>query len=106
MDSADRIYEAEDMSQSARVLILKYSHRCVINYVMKYLLQKEWCEGEMKMKTFLLNVVDNREISDDISQRYNLQHESPQALILEKGRVKASFSHGKVVYSNLKQFAN
>lgn len=106
LDSADRIYEAEDISQNERVLILKYSHQCVINYVMKYLLQKEWCEGEMKMKAFIVNVIDNKDLSEDITKRYNLEHESPQALILEHGRLKASFAHGKVVYSNLKQFAN
>ena len=105
-DSADRIYEAADLSQEERVLIFKYSHRCVINYTMKMLLQKEWNEGEMSMKTYLVNVIDSRDISNDITKQFEVEHHSPQVLIIEKGKCIANFTHGKVLYSNLKQFAN
>lgn len=105
-DSADKIYEAEDLSQKERVLILKYSPKCVISHIMKTLLQKEWAEGEMRMKTYLVNVIDNTDISNDISKRYGVEHESPQAIILEKGKAVYNAAHGQVLYSNLKQYAN
>lgn len=105
-DSADKIYEAEDLSQKERVLILKYSPKCVISHIMKNLLQKEWAEGEMRMKTYIVNVINNDAISNDIAQRYGVQHESPQVLVLEKGKVVYNASHGQVIYANLKQYAN
>lgn len=105
-DSADRVYEAADLSNTERVLIFKYSHKCVINYTLKKLLEREWNEGEMNMKTYLVNVIDNRDISNDITKKFGVEHQSPQILIIENGKSIASFSHGKVLFSNLKQFAN
>ncbi len=106
IDSADKIYEAEDLSRSQRVLIFKFSHLCSISHVMKMLLQREWNEGAMKMKTYLVNVIDNHELSNDIAERFKVEHETPQAIILEKGKSIFSASHGQVKYVNLKQFAN
>jgi bacillithiol system protein YtxJ len=106
IDSADKIYEAEDLSQSERVLIFKYSHSSGISYVMKMLLQREWHEGEMKMKTYLLNIADNPDLSNDISQRFKVEHETPQVIILEKGKCISNLINGKVLFANLREFAN
>lgn len=105
-DSADKIYEAEDLSQKERVLIFKYSTKCVISHIMKTLLQKEWAEGEMRMKTYLVNVIENHDLSNDIAQRFGVEHESPQVIILEKGKPVFTGAHGKVLYANLKPYAN
>lgn len=106
VDSADKIYEARDYSDKERVMIFKHSHKCVISYTMKTLLQKEWHEGEMSMKTYFVNVIDNKELADDITREFGVEHHTPQVLILEKGRVVSSFNYGKILFANLKQFAN
>ncbi len=106
IDSADKIYEAEDLSQAERVLLFKYSHSSGISYVMKMLLQREWNQGEMQMKTYMVNAVDNPDLSNDITQRFKVEHETPQIIILEKGECKSSLSNGKVLFANLREFAN
>jgi bacillithiol system protein YtxJ len=106
IDSADKIYEAEDLSRTERVLIFKFSHLCSISHVMKMLLQREWHEGEMRMKTYIVNVIDNHELSKDIADRFKVKHESPQVIILEKGKAVYNASHGQVKFENLQQYAN
>lgn len=106
IDSADKIYEAEDLSRSERVLIFKFSHLCSISHIVRMLLQREWNEGQMKMKTYLVNVIGSRDLSNDIAERFKVEHESPQVIILEKGKSVFNASHGQVKFENLQQFAN
>lgn len=105
-DSVEKLDEIIAVSENEKVLVLKFSPKCSINYVVRFLLEREWHEGEMKMKTYLVNVVSNRDVSDKIENDTGIAHESPQALIIEKGKPVFSASHGRVVYSELKKYAN
>ncbi len=106
IDSSEKINEIKELSGSQKVLILKYSPNCGISYIVRNLLEREWSEGEMRMKTYLLDVISNKDLSQKIESELGLVYESPQVLILEKSKPVFSASHGKVIYSEIKKFAN
>ena len=106
LNSTDKLSEALELSKKEKVMILKFSPKCAINYVVRNLLEREWHEGEMKMKTYLVDVVSGKDLSEKISKELSIEHESPQALILENGKPVFSASHGKVIYSELRKYSN
>jgi bacillithiol system protein YtxJ len=105
-DSIEKINEIKALSGNEKVLILKFSPKCAINYVVRSLLEREWNDGEMQMKTYLVDVIANRELSDKIENEFGVTHETPQAIILEKSKPVFSASHGKVIFSELRKYAN
>ncbi|NOS85180.1 MAG: DUF2847 family protein, partial [Ignavibacteria bacterium] len=84
----------------------KFFPKCAINYVVRSLLEREWNEGEMQMKTYLVDVIANRELSDKIENEFGVTHETPQAIILQNSKPVSSASHGKVIFSELRKYAN
>ncbi|MCI0450231.1 MAG: bacillithiol system redox-active protein YtxJ [Chlorobi bacterium] len=106
INSEAKIREIKELSQNGRVLIFKYSPRCVVSYLMRTLFEREWHEEAMKMETYLLNVREYKELSDKIASELGVEHASPQILVIEKGKCVFSASHGKVLVSNVKQFRN
>ena len=105
LDSPEMQQEMKAASENEKVLVLKFSPKCAINYVVRNLLEREWAEGEMRMKTYIVDVISGKGISAQIEKDYGVDHESPQAIIIDKGKVVFHASHGKVIYSELRKFA-
>ncbi|MCX7878422.1 MAG: bacillithiol system redox-active protein YtxJ [Ignavibacteria bacterium] len=106
IDTVEKLEEAYLDSDKERVLLVKYSPACIVNYLMKSLLEREWWNDAMRMKTYIINPRTQREISDKIAFDLGVKHESPQAIVIENRKAVYSASHGKMLVANLKQFAN
>ena len=106
VENAGRIGEIKELSHKERILIFKYSPNCLISYVMKSLFEREWHETAMRMKAYLVNIIENKELSRDIAEEFGVEHHSPQILIIEKGKCIFFASHGKANMNAIKQFAN
>lgn len=106
IDSAQIVSDIKELSDSEGVLILKFSPGCAINYVVRNLLEREWVEGEMRMKTYMVDVLAQKDISCKIAEDYGVEHESPQVLIIKKGKPLFTASHGKVLYSEIRDHRN
>jgi len=105
-DSTEKLDEIKELSNTEKVLILKFSSGCGVNYVVKNLLEREWVEGEMRMKTYIVDVLASKVLSNKIADDYGVKHESPQVLIIENGKPVFTASHGKVLYSEIKKHRN
>lgn len=104
IDSAEIINEIKELSKNERVLILEYTPQRAVDYIVKALLEREWHDGEMKMKTYAVN--DNKEFSDKIALEFETEHKSPQVLIIGKGKCVFNASYGKILFSEIRKFAN
>ena len=61
----------------------------------------ESCTGDMRLYT--VDVRKNTDISREIEKRTGVMHESPQVLILKKGRVVWHASHWDITLMALKE---
>ena len=52
---------------------------------------------------FYLHVQEARDVSNFIAEKYNVKHESPQALFIKGGEVVWNASHWKITYSSLQE---
>lgn len=74
-------------------LIFKHSNRCSISDVALRRVLKFKEDLEHKFNVYLIDVVADRPLSLGVASELNVQHESPQAIVVSNGQVIHSASH-------------
>lgn len=97
-----QLKEIVNTSVEKPVLIYKHSRRCNTSRIMLEKLERNWKEGEMsEVKPFFLDLISYRDISNAITETFNVPHESPQVLIIKKGQSVGDFSHYEIDYREI-----
>ncbi|MEM8600428.1 MAG: bacillithiol system redox-active protein YtxJ [Bacteroidota bacterium] len=83
------------LTQDGPLVLYKHSHRCPIS-----------AGAQRRLRTFALehpavpvyevNVIDQRDLSQQIAADFGIDHQSPQAFLLQRGRVVWHDSHGAI----------
>lgn len=84
------------------VLIFKHSTSCSISRATLDRLERNW-NIEKGAKLYFLDLLQHRDISNEIAQRFDVAHESPQALIIDQGRAVYDRSHFDINYADIKK---
>ncbi|MAY83275.1 MAG: bacillithiol system redox-active protein YtxJ [Flavobacteriales bacterium] len=82
----------EDSHQHPQA-ILKHSTRCGISAMVKKRLELQWEAKNPKISIYILDLLANRELSNTIAQKFDIQHESPQLILLQNGVSTYHASH-------------
>ncbi len=77
------------------VLIFKHSTTCSISAAAKAKIERQWPEATLPTNTpiYYLDLLRYRPISGQIAEEFNVQHESPQLLLIQDGQVRYHASH-------------
>jgi bacillithiol system protein YtxJ len=96
------IEEANLLSKTQKVLIFKHSTRCSISSTALNRFERNWKDeyGD-KIKLYYLDLIENRTLSNQIAEHYNVQHESPQVLIISNGKCIYHTSHLDISVSEI-----
>lgn len=87
-------------SQTEAVVVFKHSTRCSISHMAKGRLDR----GEsFKQKTYYLDLIEHRDISDALANRFQVHHESPQILIIRNGECVYAESHNGIIIEELEE---
>jgi bacillithiol system protein YtxJ len=89
-------------SGSEPVLVFKHSTECSISGG-AYRRTAEWLRelGEAAPAVFLVKVIEHRTISEFIAKQSGVKHESPQAILLHRGRAVWNTSHEDITAESL-----
>jgi bacillithiol system protein YtxJ len=90
-----------ELSHQKPVLIFKHSTRCSISGMSKNRLELYW-ETAAGIEPYYLDLLNHRNISDEIAKRFNVRHESPQVLLLKNGACIFNASHNEIDFNKLK----
>lgn len=101
MDQLDEIVE---QSKSKPVAIFKHSTRCGISRGVLKLLEKNYNLTDDQLKLYYLDLLQNRDISNEIAARFKVPHESPQMIVIKNGIVVYQDSHHAIQASDLEKF--
>ena len=80
-----------DLSKNKKVAIFKHSTRCGISRAVKKAFEKQFKEKDAVF--YYLDLLKHRDISNKIASHFNVQHQSPQLLVLNNGKVIKHDSH-------------
>ncbi len=87
------------------VAIFKHSTRCSISSMVKSRFEGNLSLEDGQADVYLLDLISFREISNRIAEELNVQHESPQLIILKNGEVVHHSSHTAIDAKTLNEFA-
>ncbi|MEH7250015.1 bacillithiol system redox-active protein YtxJ [Neobacillus niacini] len=91
----------EVLNQEDQFFLLKHSLTCPISDAAYKEYQKYAGEDE-SVPTYYLAVQDARPLSNEIAEKFEIKHESPQVLLFNKGEAIWNASHWKITNRSLK----
>lgn len=103
LTTSDQLVEIKEQSNQQPVLLFKHSTTCSISKTSLNRLERNWQEGEVKgTKAYYLDLLTYRSISTEIAQLFGVEHQSPQVLIIQKGKSVFDRSHFDIDYTTIK----
>ena len=95
MTPIDTPADLERALRAPRALVYKHSPRCGLSLLARREIRR-FEENFPDAAVFVIDVVARKDLSDALASRLGVPHESPQALLLERGRARAHASHRAV----------
>ncbi len=101
--SIDQLDEIMNVSNNGKVMIFKHSTRCSISSSALNRMERNWSNDvdDLKTKPFYLDLIAYRNISNEIAQKWSIEHQSPQVLIIENGKCIYNESHMGIDYNEI-----
>ncbi|MDN3706258.1 bacillithiol system redox-active protein YtxJ [Myroides ceti] len=99
----EQLEELTAMSKTQPVLIFKHSTRCIISKMALKNFESEF-DLEGKIIPYFLDLIANRALSNAIADDFNVQHQSPQLLVIKNAEVVYHESHEGIDASILKEY--
>ena len=89
LDSIGELDKLIHESNDSPLLLFKHSTRCSISSLALNRLKS----SALAIECFILNVIENRDLSNLVAQQFNTAHQSPQVLIIHKRKCIFHTSH-------------
>lgn len=102
LTSIDQLEEINTLSQTQPVVIFKHSTRCSISAASLSRLERKWdLQKAGDVKTYFLDLIAYREVSNKIAELYGVDHQSPQVLIIQNGKSVYDNSHFGISFDEI-----
>lgn len=106
LKSPDQLEALRAESKNQPVIIFKHSTRCSISQTALNRLERNWKVEEMStVKPYYLDLISYREISNRIADLFDIEHQSPQIIVLKDSKVVLHQSHFDIEFSSIKNAA-
>jgi bacillithiol system protein YtxJ len=104
LNKMEQFDEMDEISATKSIVIFKHSTRCSISRMALKQFDAAFNYPEEKIDWYLLDLLNHRDLSNEIAHRYNVTHQSPQILVLQNGKAVFNASHDSIAAEDLKQF--
>ncbi|MFB9056558.1 bacillithiol system redox-active protein YtxJ [Mariniflexile ostreae] len=101
------ITQLEDIKEKSNTkpqIIFKHSTRCGISRMVMNQFVGYYNFTEEELDLYYLDLLNYRDISNEIASKFQILHESPQLLVIKSGTVVAYASHGQINEIDLSQY--
>ncbi|TAG59183.1 MAG: bacillithiol system redox-active protein YtxJ [Cytophagales bacterium] len=105
LESENQINEIIIESFSQTVLIFKHSTRCSISDSAKNRLERQWIEEKSNNAIiYYLDLIAFRSVSNAISEKFDIEHQSPQVLVIKNEKCIYNASHLNIAFNPIVPF--
>ena len=84
-------------------IIFKNSTRCPISFAARKRFEEFAGSCNEEIELYMVNVIEYRELSNEITERTGIIHESPQVILLKNGQPQWSKTHWNINIESLKE---
>ncbi|HTH29991.1 MAG TPA: bacillithiol system redox-active protein YtxJ [Lacibacter sp.] len=102
--SQEQLEEIIALSNNQPQVIFKHSTRCNISSVAKNRLERATSSGEAAF--YYLDLISYRPLSNFVADRFAVEHESPQILVIKNGKCVYNESHMGIDMEEIKDQIN
>ena len=90
-------------SKEKPVLIYKHSTRCNISRAAFDRLERRWDASAIGgVKRYFLDLISFRDVSNKIAEMFQVEHHSPQILVISNGKSVLDLSHYDIDFDQIK----
>lgn len=104
LSKMEQLDELVEESKTKPVAIFKHSTRCGISRGVLKSFERNYKLTDEQLKLYYLDLLQNRDISNEIASRLKVQHESPQIIVIKNEVVVNQDSHHAIQASDLEKF--
>lgn len=104
LNSIEQINSIKEQSKSETVLIFKHSTRCGISGMVIRQFEKKFTEEMKDLKVYYLDLLNYRDVSNEVGYTFQVMHQSPQLLVIREGVAVAHASHYDITTVDLELF--
>lgn len=103
LQSVSQLDKIDADSMQSPVVIFKHSTRCSVSSTALDRLNRNSGEDLKAGEVWYLDLIAHRDISNNIAERYDVIHESPQLMVIRNGKAVYVATHLAITYHELKQ---
>ena len=103
LTTEEQLNQIKQESENQPVLIFKHSTTCPISSTAMNRMQRNWKPEEVgDLKLYYLDLLQYRSLSNAVAMTFNVEHESPQVLLIKNGKSVYDESHFGISFEDLK----
>ncbi len=91
LNNTNQLHEIQQLSHQRPQVIFKHSTRCSISSMVLKRLEREGAPDSMDF--YFLDLIKNRDLSKEVSDMFQVSHESPQILLIKNSSCVYDESH-------------
>jgi bacillithiol system protein YtxJ len=95
LTNLDQLNEIVALSNEKPIAIFKHSTRCSISRFALKQFENEFAL-EDKVDAYFLDLIEYRDVSNEIANRFQVVHQSPQLLLIKNGQSVYDASHSDI----------
>ena len=103
LNSVSQLDTIAEQSKTKTQLIFKHSTRCGISRMVMNQFVSAY-DVELNADLYYLDLLNYRDVSNEVGYKFQVLHESPQLLVLKNGVVVAHASHGAINEMDLAKY--
>lgn len=104
LTSIEQLEKIKQQSKTETVFIFKHSTRCGISSMVLKQFEKLFSEEHQHLKVYYLDLLNYRNISDEIGYTFQVMHQSPQLLIIKNSVSIYDAAHYDIIQTDLSRF--
>ena len=104
LTSIEQLETIKNESNTGAVLIFKHSTRCGISKMVIKQFEKLFTEENQHLKVYYLDLLNYRDISNEIAVKFQVMHQSPQLIVVRNGSTVHHASHNDITETELNRF--
>ncbi len=103
IENTEELAEAKAKSFEKPLVIFKHSTRCSISAAALDRIERRWDPAEIGIDAYYVNLIQFRSVSNEISEMFNIRHESRQLLLIKDGECIFDSSHFSISYEEVRK---
>ena len=104
LNDIQQLQHITEKSKTKTQVVFKHSTRCGISRMVMNQFIEHYNLTEKDLDLYYLDLLANRDVSNEVGYTFQVMHQSPQLLIIKNGVTVAHASHGAINSVNLEQF--